>query len=144
MADIAAKQFLAEQLRQRLSVLRVQYSEDAHEADQASLDAKLDEEIAQLERQVAIEEQRKASGGSVTEAMDIMAEAARLEDEQAASLEAASGSAIASGSASDGVDTTSSPTTSLVVTDNSEAETPVAPVAGMGLMTPTVASGGNQ
>jgi len=144
MADIAAKQFLAEQLRQRLSVLRVQHSEDAHEADQASLDAKLDEEIAQLERQVAIEEQRKASGGSVTEAMDIMAEAARLEDEQAASLEAASGSAIASGSASDGVDTTSSPTTSLVVTDNSEAETPVAPVAGMGLMTPTVASGGNQ
>jgi hypothetical protein len=144
MADIAAKQFRAEELRQRLAVLRVQHTADVQEADTVSLDAKLDEEIAQLEKQVAIEEQRKASGGSVTEAMDVMAAAARLEEEQAASLEQAAGSAIASGSASDGVDTTSSPTTSLVVTDNSEAETPVAPVAGMGLMTPTVASGGNQ
>ena len=154
MADIAAKQFRAEQLRQQLAVLKVQHSEDAQEADKASLDAKLDEEIAQLERQVAIEEQRKASGGSVTEAMDIMAAAARLEEEQAASLQEASSSAVVLAPLAGGEELTETQEPADTGTNEvSETETPavetvstptVTPVAGMGLIAPAAPTGGNE
>ena len=150
MADIAAKQFRAEQLRQRLSVLRVQHSEDTQEADMVTLDAKLDEEIAQLERQVAIEEQRKASGGSVTEAMDIMAEAARLEKEQAASLAEASSSAVVLAPLAGGEELKSEQepadtgTEEVPGTEAVSAPTVVTPVAGMGLVAPAAPTGGNE
>lgn len=142
MADIAAKQFRAEQLRQELAVLKVQHSADTQEADKVTLDVKLDEEIAQLERQVAIERERKASGGSVIDAMETMAKAARLEKEQAASLEAAAGSAVIVVPAGDGVEKTETEDSSVKLEES--PATPVTPVSGMGLMAPTVKDGGNQ
>lgn len=156
MADIAAKQFRAEELRQKLAVLRVQHTADVQEADVASLDAKLDEEIALLEKQVAIEEKRKETGGSVTEAMDIMAEAARLEEENAASLEAASGSAVVLVPVSGGEDTTDDKPADTGTEEVPDAEavkpaeeapatpTMVTPVAGMGLTAPAATTGGSQ
>lgn len=150
MADIAEKQFRAEQLRNQLTVLRVEHTVDTHEADEAAKSLKLDDEIAMLEKQVAIEEQRKASGGSVTEAMDAMAEAARLEEEHAASLEAATGSAVVLVPAEDGVEkteTTEATETSAdaeeTVEDHSQ-DVPVAPTNGLGLITPVVSNGGEK
>lgn len=151
MADIAGKQFRAEQLRNQLAVLKVEHTVDTHEADEAAKSVKLDDEIAMLEKQVAIEEQRKASGGSVTEAMDIMAEAARLEEEQAASLEAATSSAVVLVPAEDGVETTNTSETETsgdpegdteeTVEDHSQ-DVPAVPANGMGLVTPVVTNGG--
>lgn len=79
MADIAGKQFRAEQLRQELTVLRVQHSSDMTEASQSAHEAKLDQEIAELEMQVAIETEKAKSGGSVIDAMEVMAAAAAAE-----------------------------------------------------------------
>ncbi len=150
MADIAEKQFRAEQLRNQLAVLRVEHTVDTHEADEVAKSLKLDDEIAMLEKQVAIEEQRKASGGSVTEAMDAMAEAARLEEEHAASLEAATSSAVVLVPAEDGVEKTET-TETTEASDDSEAtvedhsrDVPVVPTNGLGLVTPVVSNGGEK
>jgi hypothetical protein len=144
MADIAAKQSRAELLRQELAVLRVQHSTDIQEADQATLDVKLDDEIAQLERQVAIERERKASGGSVIDAMETMARAAQLEKEQAASLEAAAGSAVILVPAGDGIENTETGTEETVEDHSQDVPAPAAPAAGMGLIATPVTNGGNQ
>lgn len=78
-SDIAGKQFRAEQLRQELTVLRVQHSSAMTEASEAVHEAKLDQEIAELEMQVAIEKEKAKSGGSVIDAMEVMAAAAAAE-----------------------------------------------------------------
>lgn len=78
-SDIAGKQFRAEQLRQELTVLRVQHSSAMTEASEAVHEAKLDQEIAELEAQVAIEKEKAKSGGSVIDAMEVMAAAAAAE-----------------------------------------------------------------
>lgn len=87
MADIAGKQFRAEQLREELRVLSVKRTEDMTEASQALHEAKLDAEIAELERQVAVAQIQADTGGSVVDAMEVMAKAAEAEDK--AKVEAA-------------------------------------------------------
>lgn len=86
--DLAAKQSRAEQLRDELRVLRVQRSVDIQDVDSAAQETKLDDEIALLEQQVAIARHQAETGGSVTEAMDAMALAAKLEEENAATVAA--------------------------------------------------------
>lgn len=87
--DLAAKQSRAEELREELRVLRIQRTVDVQEADAVGQEAKLDTEIEQLEQQVAIARIQAENGGSVTEAMDAMAAAAKLEEENAARAEEA-------------------------------------------------------
>ena len=79
MADIAGKQFRAAQLREQLAVLRVQHSADLSEASAKAHEAELDTEIADLERQLAVEQIKAETGGSVIDAMEVMARAAEAE-----------------------------------------------------------------
>lgn len=92
MADIAGKQFRAEQLREKLAVLRVQHSADMTTASEATHEAKLDAEIAALEEQVAIEQIKVETGGSVIDAMEVMAQAAEAERKAQAAKKSADSS----------------------------------------------------
>ncbi len=145
--DLAAKRSRAEELREELQVLRIKQTVDAQEADLVVQEAKLDDEIVQLEKQVAIAKAQAASGGSVTEAMDAMAEAARIEQENAAGLAAATATAVVTAP----VETGDSESEVVTLPADAESTEPVVttepaptgvPASGltMGLVNPT---GGN-
>lgn len=134
MADIAGKQSRAAQLREELTVLRVQHTHDMTEASEAAHEAALDREIADLEMQVALEKKKAESGGSVIDAMEAMAAAAAAEGENIVLTEVVDTSDSETGEAA--VATESTEGDVAVVTEPAREEEQ--PVLGLGLV------GGNQ
>lgn len=92
MAEIAAKQSRAEQLREELVTLRVQHTADMSAASEAAHEVRLDAEIAELENQVAIERLKRENGGSTIDAMEVMAAAAEAEKKAAEAAAKSAGS----------------------------------------------------